>query len=179
MRLSVTTIVLATLALSGCSVFNTEKQALPPCPRVSVLAEASKLTQFRAGVGRDVTDVEVQAQFASYSGSCEYNRDTRTMTISMQVGIDAQRGPAARGRDVDIAYFIAIPTFYPKPEAKAVFPVALKFPQDTDRVRYTDEKVEITIPIAKLADLAKYEVFVGLQLDSQQLDYNRQHPGAQ
>jgi hypothetical protein len=170
-------VVAASLVLSACSLFSSDKKDAPPCPRVSVLADAARLTRFRQGPGRDVTDVQLQAEFARYTGSCKYDRDDKKMTISLEVAIDAQRGPAAQGRQAELSYFIAIPTFYPKPEAKVVLPVAITFPDDQDRVRYTDSEIEIVIPIARLADLAQYEVFVGLQLSPDELDYNRRDKG--
>ncbi|HLN22625.1 MAG TPA: hypothetical protein VK558_01425 [Patescibacteria group bacterium] len=162
----------ALVALGGCSLFESKKE-LPPCPRVSVLSEASKLTQFRTGQGRDITDVELQAEFTGYHGSCKFDYEKQIMTVTMQVGIDAQRGPAAKGRKADIAYFIAIPAFSSTPKGKAIMQVPLEFPENTDRVRYIDSEVEATFKVPKLDDLAKYEVFLGLQLTPEQLEYNR------
>ncbi|HVI53261.1 MAG TPA: hypothetical protein VM661_18785 [Candidatus Sulfotelmatobacter sp.] len=164
---------MALLATGGCSLFEAKKPDQPPCPRVSVLADAAQETRFRAGKGHDLTDVELEAQIANYKGSCFYDFDKQEMSVIMQIGIDAKRGPAAQGRKADLSYFVAIPAFYPKPEAKIVVPVALAFPDNSDRVRYTDDEVQMTIPIKKLRDLAGYEIFVGLQLPEDELEYNR------
>jgi len=162
----------AALALAGCSMFETKKEQ-PPCPRVSVLADAATLTRFKPGTGRDLTDIDLEASFASYHGTCNFDWDTRVMTITMQVGIDGRLGPAAKQRKADIGYFVAIPTFYPDPKAKLVVPVSLAFAEGTDRVRYVDDEVNIAFPIKDLRDLAKYEVFVGLQLLPDEVEYNR------
>jgi hypothetical protein len=171
--LRMTVIAVSLGALSACSLFSSSEPQ-PPCPRISVLADAASLTRFKPGSGRDLTDVELKAEFAGYKGSCEYDPDDRTMTLTLRVGIDATRGPAAKGNSADIAYFVAIPAFYPDPRAHAVLPVTITFPDNTDRVRYTDDEVSIAIPIAKLAELQKYKVYLGLQVDPDQLDYNRQ-----
>lgn len=165
-------LLLALAALSGCKAFDKEEPAY--CPRVSVLADTANLVQFRPGSGRDVSDEQLRAEFASYHGTCRYDKPNKTMTISMNVGIDAERRPGAQGRAADLAYFVAIPAFYPKPEAKVVMPVALQFPDNSNYVHYVDEEVRISIPIEDLKQLKKYEVFVGLQLTPEQLDYNRQ-----
>src|SRR5277367_6532213 len=53
-------LLLAVLApvLGGCGLlFPPDK---PTCPRVSIPADADRLTRFRAGAGRDLTDVRFQ-----------------------------------------------------------------------------------------------------------------------
>jgi len=167
---------LALLAVGGCSLFE-KKQEQPPCPRVSVLADAVHQTHFRAGKGHDLTDVEFEAEISNYKGSCLYNFEKQEMNVVLQLGIDAKLGPAAQGRKMDVAYFVAIPAFFPKPEAKMVVPVSLAFPDNSDRVRYTDDEVQMTIPIKKLRDLAGYEVFVGLQMPEEEVEYNRNLKG--
>ena len=171
MRLFRTLLLLAGLPLAACSALETRD--LPPCPRVSVLADASKLTRFRPGDGRDPTDVELQAEFLSYRGSCNYDPEKKVITLTLTVGIGVARGPAAKGPVQSLAYFIAIPAFYPDPKGRSELPVTVEFPEKADRVRYTDDEVEVSIPIANLKDLGKYEVFLGLQLDRAALDYNR------
>lgn len=163
----------ALLATGGCSIFESKKPDQPPCPRVSVLADAAQETRFLPGKGHDLTDVQLQAQIGNYKGSCLYNFDTKEMSVIMQVAIDAKLGPAAQGRKANLSYFVAIPAFYPKPEAKMVVPVEITFPDNSDHVRYTDEEVQLTIPIKKIHDLAAYEIFVGLQLPEDELEYNR------
>jgi hypothetical protein len=164
------------LALSACKAF--DKEEPPMCPRVSALADSVVMTKFRPGQGRDMTDVELRAEMTSYHGSCRYNAETRQMIIKMQVGIDAERRPALSGRHADIAYYIAIPAFYPDPKAKQILPVSLDFSSDSNRAHVTDGEVEISIPITNLKELPKFEVFVGLQLTPDELAFNRQQKGA-
>ena len=165
------------LALSGCKMF--VKEEPPPCPRVSILADAAKLTRFRPGPGRDVTDMVVQAEVSSYHGSCFYNSEAKTMSIDIQVGINAQKGAALVDNKVEVAYFVAIPAFFPEPQAKAVLPVTLEFPKNSHAVRLTDEQLAITIPVKDVKELGGYEVFLGFQLEPAELEYNRQHAAKQ
>lgn len=163
--------ILSPFLLLGCSL--TEKENPAPCPRISILSDASKLIRFRPGQGRDVTDVELQAEIISFKGACAYDMDKRQMKLTMQIGIDALRGPAAKSKSYDIGYFIAMPLFFPKTEAKQIMPVALAFPDETNHVRYTDEEVSVTFPISDFKKLDGYQVILGFQLDPAQLDYNR------
>ncbi len=165
----------ALLALSACKAF--DKEEPPICPRVSALADSIAMTKFRSGPGRDLTDVELKAEMTSYHGSCLYDAEAKQMRLTLEVGIDAERRPALAGRRADISYYIAIPAFYPDPQAKQVLPVTLEFSEASNRVHYTDGEVEISIPMADMKDLPKYEVFVGLQLTPEELAFNRQQKG--
>ncbi len=169
-------ILAAVLALSGCSIFERDDDQ-PPCPRVSILADTAKLVRFQPGEGRDVTDVETQAELTGYHGSCHYDKSKKVMNVSLEVGIDVERGPAAQGRTANLSYFVAIPAFYPDPKAHAVMPVAVSFPVNAQGVRYTDTDLQIFMPIPVVKDMPKYEIFLGLQLTPEELEYNRKHHG--
>jgi len=166
------TLLTALLSLSACKVF--DKEEPPLCPRVSALADSVAVTKFRPGSGRDASDVTLKAEMTSFHGTCHYDFETRQMNISLELGIDAERRPAMTGRRADVAYYIAIPAFYPDPNAKQVLPVTLEFPSDSNQLHYVDSAVQISIPIADLKTLPRYEVFVGLQLTPDELTFNRQ-----
>jgi hypothetical protein len=161
------------LALSGCKVF--VKEEPPPCPRVSILADAAKLVQFRPGPGRDITDIAYKVQVVNYAGSCFYDKEYHVMTVDLQVGFDAQRGAALSEDSQEIRYFISVPTFFPQPDAKEIFPLTLKFSKNAASLHVTDQDAKISIPVKSVKELERYEVFIGLQLDEAQLDYNRHH----
>jgi len=165
------------VALGGCSVFG--GKGLPPCPEVAVLADAAKFTQFRPGEGRDITDIVLQGEITGFHGSCAYNKDRGKLTLTLQVQMVFSLGPAAQGRDVKTAYFIAVPSFYPKPEAKRIMPVNFTFANAADHIRITDNEVDVILPAKDLAkDLDKLGVYIGFQLDQPELEYNRR-PKAQ
>jgi len=164
-------LVAASILLVGCAPDKSKEP--PPCPRISILSDTVKMVRFRSGPGRDITDVELEAEISSYKGSCAYDLDKRTMDIELKVGIDARLGPAAKARAADLAYFVAIPFYYPKPEAKRLMPVALSFAQNNDHVRYIDDVLSISFAVPDLKNLDKYDVILGLQLDADQLEYNR------
>jgi hypothetical protein len=174
-RLALVALVGSLVALSACKVF--VKEEPPPCPRVSILADAAKLVQFREGTGRDLTDITLKAEIVNYHGSCFYDKSGQSMTLTVQVGIDAERGVALIGDSASISYFIAVPEFFPQPAAKKVLPLTLQFSKNSDHLHATDGDVQITFPIKSLKEMERYEVFIGLQLDQAQLDYNRQHSG--
>ena len=166
----------ATALLAGCSAFGEKEQS--PCPDVSVLSEASTFTQFRPGTGRDVTDIVLQGELTGFKGSCKYERKERRLTVTLQVQMVFTRGPAAPDRNARAAYFVAIPGFYPAAQAKQVFGVSFAFPAAADHVRISDNEVDIVLPIKDpTKGLEKYAVYLGFQLDPDELEYNRRNKG--
>jgi hypothetical protein len=153
------------LAVAGCG----SSERMPPCPKIFLSSDISTLTRFRPGGGRDLTDVEFQAELLGYSGSCKYEKNKLTITIN--VGFGVSRGPAA-GRDARFEYFVAIPKLYPAKAAKQDFDVAYPFPQGQARGEFKDE-VEIDIPLAERNTGPSNEIYIGLQLTAEELEYNR------
>ncbi len=144
---------------------------LPPCPPIYILGDAGKLTKFRAGAGRDLTDVEFQAEIQGFQGSCKY--DDKGAVVDLQVSFSVERGPANGDRKADFAYFTAIPYFYPSADAKAVFPVSVAFPTGQNRMRLNDEEITLRIPVKDKELIDKYEIYLGFQTNSDELDFNR------
>jgi hypothetical protein len=162
--------VAATLVLASCSSLSKPKEG-PPCPQISMLAETSRVTKFRDGPGRDITDIEYEAEIGGYKGECVY-KDDDSVVITLAVVIDAERGPAAQGNAAEPSYFIAVPAYYPNPAAKSVLPVRIEFPENISKVRFRDEDVTMRIPL-KGKPGTDYEIFLGFQVTAEQLDYNR------
>lgn len=161
------------LALAGCSAFSGKKEP-PPCPDINILADTAKFTRFKPGTGRDLTDVILQGEITGYTGSCKYDKDDKKLTVTLQVQMTFTRGPAAADNDAHIEYFIAVPAFFPKPEAKQVLGVQFAFAPPADHVRITDNEVQVELPVKDFAkDLPNREIYVGFQLPPEELDYNR------
>jgi hypothetical protein len=162
-------VIAAPIVLSGCSIF--QKKVPPPCPPIYILSDAATITRYRPGPGRDLTDVVAEAEIVGFKGDCSY--DDKGAEVSLQVGITAKRGPANTSSSTDLAYFVAIPKFYPKSEAKAVFPITLKFPEGASSVRYTDEEVVMRIPVKNHEIIDQYEIYLGFQTSPEELEMNR------
>lgn len=162
-------VALLPLALASCSVFG--KKEPPPCPPVYILADAAKLTKFRPGPGRDLTDVEFEGEIVGFTGGCKY--DEKGAVIDLQVSFDLKRGPANSDRKADFSYFVAIPYFYPSPEAKAEFATSVAFPEGANYVKYTDEEVVMRIPVKDKEIINKYEIYLGFQETQEELNRNR------
>ena len=130
-------VLAAPLVLSGCDALSRVKgKVAPPCPPVYIMSDTATITKYKEGRGRDLTDVEVEAEVVGFKGECVYN--DKGGEISLQLSFDARRGPAAVGRKVDLTYFVAIPKFYPAPESKAIFTYPVSFQESADEIRVSD-----------------------------------------
>lgn len=161
--------IVAPIALSGCSVF--QKKAPPPCPPVYILSDASHVTKFRPGPGRDLTDVEMEAEVIAFKGGCSY--DDKGANVELQLSFMVKRGAAGRGRNFELSYFVAIPKFFPDPAAKGVFTVPVVFPEGVDQARVNDEDVTMAIPVKDKDVINNYEIYIGIQTTPEELELNR------
>lgn len=166
--------VLASFVLTGCGAVDTivNKKEPPPCPPVYILGDAGQVTKYRDGKGRDLTDVEAEVEVLGYNGACVY--DEKGAEVEIQVRLGAKRGPADTDRKVSVEYFIAIPLYFPNPEAKAVFPVTIQFPEGANTVKYDDEPVVMRVPVKDGDTIQKYEIYIGIQTTPEELNRNRQ-----
>jgi hypothetical protein len=159
--------VLAALALlTACS---SDKDPAPACPSVAAPGDAAKITRFRDGPGRDLTDVVAEAQIADAAMQCDYDRSG--VTVQLQLAILGIRGPADTSRTATFDYFVAIADPRGTVVAKEVFPISFSF-DNRQRVRQIED-LEQRIPLANRADGAAYKIVVGFQLSPAELEWNR------
>src|SRR5688500_5409169 len=80
-------------ACSGLGGSKAEAGAEPlACPRVAIVGDASEVTQFRPGAGKDLTDIRSRAALLDFTGGCEYDRTG--VTVNLNLILAAERGPA-------------------------------------------------------------------------------------
>lgn len=159
----------AALALASCAVL--DQKAPPPCPPIYILGDAGSVTKYREGPGRDLTDVEAEAEITGYQGACAY--DEKGAEVEIEVVMGVKRGPADTDRIAKLDYFVAIPRYFPAPEAKAVFPVTVPFPEGANYVRHRDDAVTMRVPIKDGEDVNNYEIYIGFQTSPEELERNR------
>jgi hypothetical protein len=157
--------------LSACS--STEDEPTPSCPKVLILADAEKFTQFRPGKGRDITDIVAEGEIAGFKGACQFGKRNETIEMTLSVSFTLTRGAANADGLVSFPYFVAVPSMFPDPAGKAVMPVTVQFPGNLSKVRYNDEELTLSLPLGAGQGGASYEVIIGFQLDEDQVAYNR------
>ncbi len=175
----------ALAALSACSTgFFSSKDTGPDCPNVSIVNDANRLTVYRPGPGRDLTDIAYEVRFTDYSGGCSYNdkikedKTTRygSVTLNMQPRFLVIPGPAASEATVNLAYFVEIEEFFPRPEARKEFTRTVTMPANRAQLDVTDSQLEINIPLTAKRLGPDVHVYLGLVLTPDQLQENRRTP---
>jgi hypothetical protein len=171
--------VVASLVV-GCS--GDDAKDLAPCPVARVMGEPSELTRFRAGPGRDPTDILFEATFLQVAGECSYDADGGDIEIELNVLIDILRGPANQSGEVSFRYFVAVAErgeeIGPQPavHGRKAFAIEALFPETRRNVRYTDV-LEITIPRPDARSVRSYVLYLGFELTPEELAYNRRKLG--
>jgi hypothetical protein len=139
------------------------------CPRVVVLRDAAQAVEFRPG-GSDLTDMVARATFGDFEGGCEYYDEG--VTVNLTLTLFSELGPAARSREAEFQYFVAILDPQQTVLEKEVFATTFTFPEGRNVVAVPEDVIP-RIPLDRLATGPAYNVVLGFQLSEEQLDYNR------
>lgn len=164
--------IAAAMTVAACSSSSTGTG--PACPKVAVLSELSELVRFRPGAGRDLTDVELQAKFASFAFGCRYEKDAVAIEIDIQ--IEATRGPALTANRTAFEYFVAVTNPAGEITAKEAFSADLEFKGNTTKLVVADELAP-RIPLIDRTSGANWGILLGLQLTDEQRDWTRRQKG--
>jgi hypothetical protein len=166
-RFLVLVLALAAAGLSACS-----NETLPPCPSVRVDSTTARLIKFGDGGGQTVNDLAYQAEVVAYQGVCEFSDDG--VEVQMDLDFSILTGPAVKAGRESIYYFVAVPQLFPRPEGKRVFEIKQSLAGRAGvKERVRENNLRVFIPLKPNEPAASYDVYVGLQLTAEQLDYNR------
>lgn len=162
-------VALPALLLAGCGSLFGPSAPPPACPDARVVANLDRVTQYRPGEGRDLTDVLFEARIGDLAGECVYDDDA--LRVAITIPIQIARGPANQERVVRLEYFSAIQAPDGAVVAKRVFPVEVTFEGNQSRALFTDA-LEQRIPLADLNQGPAYRVLLGFQLSEAQVQEN-------
>lgn len=165
---SLPVLALSALTLAGCGTAGDTGPRFS-CPRVVLVDDADRLTRF-AGQGRDLTDVDFEAEIMQLAGSC--GEDDGVIDVDLQIRIVASRGPADDDRRAPFAYFVAITDADERILARESFETAIEFPGNATRSGIL-ERVAHRIPLPEGETGAGYAIYVGFELSREEFDYNR------
>ncbi|HEY4174316.1 MAG TPA: hypothetical protein VGM42_14900 [Rhodopila sp.] len=160
------------LPLFGCGPARNE--FAPLCPSVQLIPALADVTRY-AGPGptHDVTELIVQGRVTAVNGSCSAGDDASTLPAKVTVTISIRRGPAMKGRDVDVPVFLAV-TEGDTVRDKQVFPLHVTFPQNVEQLTFTSPPIELDLPVSKNVSGPSYAIIAGFQLSADELAANRQ-----
>jgi hypothetical protein len=159
------------VSCTGKKYFDTVKLE-PVCPRVAVLGDADRVTEFSAG--QDITDIAFDARLMSVKGSCQFDEEEQKVTLVMDVQFSATRGPSYRNA-VNLSYFVATLDDAKNVIGRQQFDLPVRFGSDQVRIEGAEQLSETYALKKKDALGAAYQVLVGFVLTPAQLSYNRSH----
>ena len=136
-----------------------------------MLDEAARVTLFRPGPARDLTDVRFEGIIARAAAGCEYD-PSGLVVVDATIDMVFSRGPAADGDIGRFTYFVAITDPNQSVVARREFSLDVEFPGEAKRVQ-AREQVTQRFDFAPAGDASRHRIFVGFQLTREQLDYER------
>lgn len=175
--------VAAAIAFACLATWSCASTPPPPdCPRASALSDASTLTRFAPGPGRDLVDVAFRAEIADIRSGCRFATEDRAQTDKLVVAVApvfvATRGPANESGKAEFDYFVSVVGADKRIVNQQRFPVSVAFPGNRTRVEVPQDDPPVSIDIALSDNQAeRYEIIIGFQLSRDELDYNRHSRG--
>ena len=136
------------------------------CLGIAVIGDLGTLVRFE-GEGRTTEDMTYKASIMNLSAECEEGASVNSK-VSFSIGV--QSGPALRGNEITIPYFVAVVKDNSQIISKATYEVTLRF--DEDGVARSDEVVAQLIPTIEQARRYNYELLIGFQMDANDAAYN-------
>lgn len=169
--------LLGLLLLAGCGGGSSSAiRGLPvPCPGLSLVADAADLTRYRPGGPQDLTGMVADARITGVNnGECERGRGGRTIRVTFNVGLRADRGPASDGREVEVPWFVAVTEKSTgRILDKQVYIQVFSFPANATRTGGDSQPVVLELPVGETRRAPDYQVLVGFQLTPEELALNR------
>jgi hypothetical protein len=136
-----------------------------------VLSDANRSTIFD-GQGKDVTNIVYKAHLSDPAVSCKHKRGDQ-LNIDVKAVLGIELGLAATTREIEIPYFIAIVDPEEMVVTKEKGTMVVKVQRDSRTGAATLESPTIKLGLEEDTVGADLEVLVGLQLDKDQLEFNR------
>lgn len=154
------------LALASCG--GEEEILVLTCPQVLIVEEASDLTLYTPGEGRDMLDVRFGVGIQAVEWVCEFYADENKVDVEVRFGMRALRGPAAEGSVARFPYFAAVADPQGNILAKQVFAIDIEFPGNAIEIGHI-EAVFQRLRYTSIAEASKYTIYLGFQLTPEQL----------
>ena len=145
------------------------------CPQINVVEELSKLHEFAKNEKPSVDSLISKAHMTQEQTSCV--TENNNLIINMQIAIKSELGNKAKIRKNDKPFF-AYPFFVAVADekgfvlAKEVFAASVTFKRNETEHNYY-ENIRQIIPMRKGRMQDSLNIYLGFQLNDQQLAYNR------
>lgn len=164
---------LLAFTLAGCGGGSPPPPSIV-CPPPLTVQDASRITHFRDGAGRDPRDIAYEAALVNSGSSCQLGSRSLDVTVVMIVAVSA--GPAVTPGQTRVPYFVRVldgnGTVLQGQDFTADFKLSSASPRGESR-----EELALSIPFNEVKDLTGYRIAVGLKPTQEELNYNRRAAG--
>jgi hypothetical protein len=161
----------ALVALAACA----GKPTALACPSTGILADASRIYDFRAGGGQDLTDIQFAGEILAVRPLCKRNKDG--IEAELEVELATQLGPAAPGNAAEFDIFVAITRDDAAVMSKDLHRFEVEFGKAERAVRTLEDVDDFLIPLAEGETTRGLQILIGYQLSAEQVNYNRTRRG--
>jgi hypothetical protein len=153
--------------LAGCS-----SEKANNCPGVSAVVETSIATVFRDNKSTDPTNILYTVEITDVHGACDVDKTAVNSSTDVTVNFRAMRAPNGTAVSYKVPYFVAV-SQADRILAKKVYVAEFDFAPGQTTARFSDTVQSADVQAAKDKKTYDYLILVGLQLNKEQLDYNR------
>ncbi len=164
---------LLAFVLSGCGGGSPPPPSMV-CPPPLTVQDASRITHFKDGAGRDPRDIAYEAALMNSGSACQLGAKTLDVTVVVVVAVSA--GPAVTPGQTRVPYFVRVldgnGTVLQGQDFTADFKLSSGSPRGESR-----EELALSIPFNEIKDLTGYRIAVGLKPTPEELNYNRRAAG--
>lgn len=160
--------------LNSCVTYIPEKEQVVPCPKMSV-EETTSIGKFYTGDKEDDDSLLYTIELLGYNGTCEYSSNYKSVKILMNPTFNIETGKNFKDNKVKIDYFIAVPKMFPDPDGRTLLTTKPKVPKGLVKFNFTDDVVEVKVPIEDGENPSNFKIFIGLQLTIDQLKNNKSY----
>jgi hypothetical protein len=94
------------LVLAGCGRSAKEQAAAAYCPQPLTVQDASRITRFKPGAGRDPRDVMFEASMVGAGTTCSMGRNKLEVEVVMRIAVNA--GPSIAGGVTRVPFFVRV-----------------------------------------------------------------------
>ncbi len=165
------------IMLGACDTLMGSSDAQLPCPSVSTLGDAAKITRFIEGPGRDLIDIDFAGKISHLSGKCFYEFDSDTgdqlLRVDIRPEFRMEKGAGNKTNQAQFEYFVSILDDQGNILQKQIFPFTTKYWKNRQFAKDEDGPVELSIQLSGEQSGQSINIFVGFQLTREELDYNR------
>jgi hypothetical protein len=145
----------------------------PSCPVAAVLHPLANTVVFTPGAEPKPPYVAWFGLFSDISANCALTGDT--LRAALDNVIVAERGPSARGNDVDLSYFVALTSADQTILGKKTFSVHVTL-ATTEKRGGINDHVEVVFNTGGRA-LSDLDIMVGFQDSPDVVDFYKHFPG--